>query len=522
MGKQTHPLAFDIVRTNARILLPQAIAPAGTATLEIEWSFRVINVVGGRGLRHGRMADSIYQVAQWYPRVMVYDDYRGWQNEPYLGNAEFNNNFGRFDVHYDVPAGWLVGATGVLQNPEQVLTPTARTRLAKVLETDSTVHVVTPDERGPGKATLDGERLVWHFVADMVSDVAWATSRSYIWDALRADIPGKGRVPIHMLFPPPQEVQYRLAGASTRHALEFYSKLWMPYAFPQLTLSYGPELGMEYPMFIMSGVGAADHEAGHEWWPMMVGVNETWWGFMDEDFNQYMNILSGNDRQKHPLEKGLDSLGLRYGQMSGNEIEPVQMWNENYAGPAYGFVAYGKAPLMLSMLGGIVGDSAVWRAMSEYTKAWAFKKPTPWDFAFFMDKALGRDLGWFWYYWLFTTEAVNAKIQNVTTSGTHTLVTVRQEGEMPAPVVLEVQFAPGTERITQMSNSVMTNDSTALVTWPVDVWFGGSRSFVADLNFGGRAIRRIVLDPRARFPDRNPQDNVWAPLVTADAPTVRN
>ena len=258
-------------------------------------------------------------------------------------------------------------------------------------------------------------------------------------------------------------------------------------------------------MFIMSGLGAADHETGHEWWPMMVGVNETWYGFMDEGFNQYMNILSNFDAQKRaPV---LDGYGQRY--QSGDEHEAPLMWNANYGGPMYGFQAYGKAPLMLSMLGGIVGDSAVWRAMSDYAKAWRFKHPTPWDYAFFMSNALKQDLGWFWYYWLFTTEAVNGSIANVTTSGTHTLVTVRQDGEMPSPVVLQVKFAPTGAAIKALSNSVMTDSATAVVTFPVDVWFGGSRTFTADLDFGGRPIEKITLDPRGRFPDRDAKDNVW-------------
>ncbi|HEX6557880.1 MAG TPA: M1 family metallopeptidase [Longimicrobiales bacterium] len=504
--------------TLARIALAQPIAARGTANIEVEWNFRVPLVERGRGLRMGRMADSVYQVAQWYPRVAVYDDYKGWENDPYLGNAEFYNNFGHFDVRYDVPGGWLVGSTGVLQNAEQVLTPDARARLARATQSDSLTHVVTAADRAAGNSTVKGDRLIWHFVADSVADVAWATSKAYVLSATRATIPGKGAIPIHLFYVPAQEQQYVAAAGRARHALEFYSRLWMPYAFPQLTLSYGVELGMEYPMFIMSGTGAADHEAGHEWWPMMVGVNETWWGFMDEGFNQYMNILSRNDAalcsQGKPAPcytpaQGLDGQGQSYGRISGAEQEPPLIWDENYAGPMYSFAAYGKAPLMLSMLGGVVGDSAVWHAMSDYANAWRFKHPTPWDYAFFMNNALKQDLGWFWYYWLFTTEGVDGSIQNVATDGTRTNVVVRQDGQMPSPVVLKVQFAPGGPAITPMANSTMADSVTAIVRYPVDVWFNGSRTFNAALDFGGRGIEKITLDPFGRFPDRDPSDNVW-------------
>jgi hypothetical protein len=501
--------------TVARINLLTPIEPQATATLEVEWNHKV---PGGPGAGHRmtqRWADSLYQPTQWYPRVAVYDDLRGWDTELYLGPSEFYNNFGRFDVRIDVPAGWIVSGTGVLRNPGEVLTATARERLARVLESDSVRTIVGPDETGPGRATAQGDRLIWHFVADTVNDFAWATARQFVWRATRATIPGKGPVPVHMVFLPGRAQLFRDAGELARHALEFYSRLWFAYPFPQLTLQDGPSSGMEYPMVINSNRGAADHETGHQWWPMTVSNNETWYGWMDEGFNQYMNILSDADYEKGtPV---LDGLGQSYGRTSGNEAEPPMMWNANYAGPGfYGFTTYSKTPLMLSMLGGIVGDSAVQRAMSEWGRAWMFRHPSPWDFMFFMNNALKRDLGWFWYSWLFTTESVDGSIRNVTTSGGRTRVTVRQDGQMPSPVVLKVELADG-PAIRSLPNGRMIDASTAIVSWPADVWFAGSRTFDATLDLGGRAVRRVVLDPQCRFPDRDPADNVW-PRESRPAP----
>jgi hypothetical protein len=185
------------------------------------------------------------------------------------------------------------------------------------------------------------------------------------------------------------------------------------------------------------------------------------------------------------------------------------MWNANYAGQQfYGFTTYTKTPLMLSALGGIVGDTAVQRAHREWANAWLFKHPSPWDYMFFMNNALKQDLGWFWYYWLFTTESADGSIGNVASAGGKTTVTVRQDGQMPSPVVLEVKFAPGGQAIRPMRNAVMKDSVTAIVTYPVDVWFTGSRTFEAVLDFG-RAIERIRLDPSCRFPDRDDADNVW-------------
>ena len=507
----TVPTLIGGKSTVARIALPKPVPAHSSATLMIEWNHKL---PGGPGVGHRmtqRWGDTLYQPTQWFPRVAVYDDLRGWDTELYLGPSEFYNNFGTFDVRIDVPAGWIVSGTGVLQNPEQVLTAKARERLATVTSSDAITTIVGADEIGAGQATAMGGpsgRLVWRFHADTVNDFAWATAKKFVWQATRATIPGKGAVPIHMLFQPGNAAAFARAGEISRHALEYYSKLWFPYQFPQLTLQDGPSAGMEYPMVINSNQGAADHETGHQWWPMVVSNNETMYGWMDEGFNQYMNVLSGADVAKRaPV---LDGRGQSYGTTSGNEAEPPMMWNANYAGPQfYGFQTYSKTPLMLSALGGIVGDSAVQRAHKEWATAWMFKHPSPWDYMFFMNKALGRDLGWFWYSWLFTTESVDGRIDKVAVAGIRTAVTVKQDGQMPSPVVLEVKFAAAGPAIRPMKNAVMTDSVTAVVTFPVDVWFDGSRTFVANLVFGGRKIEKVTLDPLKRFPDRNVTYNVW-------------
>ncbi|MEP6618473.1 MAG: M1 family metallopeptidase [bacterium] len=513
----TENRASGLSTTRATIALLRAIPAKGRATLELDWSHKI---PGGPGQNHRmvqRWADTLYQPTQWYPRVAVYDDLRGWDPELYLGPSEFYNNFGRFDVRIDVPAGWVVSGTGVLQNPNEVLTAAARERLTHVLESDDVRTIIGTGEVGPGQATATGDRLVWHFVADTVNDFAWATARKFNWTATRATIPGKGMVPVNMYFLPGDSGSYANAGPIARHALEFYSKQWFPYQFPQLTLQDGPSAGMEYPMVINSNQGAADHETGHQWWPMTVSNNETWYGWMDEGFNQYMNILSAADRQN--TKPNLDGRGQSYGSVSGDEAEPPMMWSANYAGPSrYSFQTYAKTPLMLSMLGGIVGDTAVQRAHAEWGKTWMFKHPSPWDYMFFMNNALKRDLGWFWYYWLFTTESVDGSIASVATTGGTTTVTVRQDGQMPSPVVLKVQFAASGPAIKKLPNAVMVDSVTAIVTWPVDVWFAGSRTFKATLPFGPRAIEKIVLDPGCRFPDRNPADNVWPKSAAPTAP----
>jgi hypothetical protein len=495
-------------KTVATITLIKPIKAKSEATIEIEWNTKLPGGPNGRAHRMTQRWESrLFQPTQWFPRLAKYDDLRGWQTDKYLGPAEFFNNFGAFDVKIDVPGGWIVSGTGILQNPEEVLTAEVRNRISNILNSDEEITIVGKDERGAGTGTAAGESLVWHFKADYVNDFAWATSKDYIWKATRATIPEKGPIPIHMLYLPERADRFEQAGERTRHALEFYSELWAPYPFPQLTLQDGPSSGMEYPMVINSNQGAADHETAHQWWPMMLGTNETRYGWMDEGFNTYMNILSNAHKKGEPAK--LDGLGQNYGTRSGNEDEATMMWNANYAGMGYGFQTYGKAPLMLSMLGGMVGDEVVQKAMSNYTKVWSFKHPSPWDYLYFMSNELGQDLGWFWYYWLWTTESVDSSIQSVTTVGDQTIVNIHQAGQMPSPVVLKVEFEEGESPIKDMDNAKIINKNTAIVTWPVEVWFDGSRTFKASLDFGSRKIKKITFDPNGRFPDKDTSDNIW-------------
>jgi hypothetical protein len=500
--------AVGLDQTVATVFLTEPINARSVATIEIDWSTKLPGGEGGQGHRMTQRWESkLFQPTQWYPRLAKYDDLRGWDTNPYLGPSEFYNNYGRFDVKIEVPAGWLVSGTGVLQNPEEALAPFVRERIAAALKTDDEVMIVKENERGVGKALLPRERNVWRFLAEEVNDFAWAASNQFVWRSTRANIPSRGYVPVHLFYLPERANLFQNAGKNARHALEFYSKLLIPYAFPQLTIQDGPSAGMEYPMVINSNQGAADHETFHQWLPMIVGTNETRYGWMDEGFNNYSNILSGADARGKLFS--LDGLGQRYGSISGNEDEPMMMWNANYAGSFYGFQTYNKVTLMFSMLGAIVGDDAMNAAVGKYIETWKFKHPSPWDFAFFMNKELGRDLNWFWYYWLFTTDAVNGSIKDVAWQGDKTQVTVHQAGEMPSPVVLKVEFADGAEKIKSMQGAKMIDDKTAVVKWSEDVWFNGDRDFQATLDFGKRPIKRITLDPFGRFPDADPKDNVW-------------
>ena len=380
--------------TAERIMLARPAASGDSIVLAVSWHFEVPLDDASSSLRLGRWGNDVYQVAQWYPRVAMFDDLNGWDTTSYTGDVEFYNLYGRFDVRLDVPAGWLIGATGVLRNPDAVLASRTHARLADVSGTDTVVTIVGADERGPGTATHAGERLVWHFVADTVSDFAWGASPSYIWQAARVEIPRGPPVLAHMLFTPAGAARFEAAWPQLRHDLAFNSSLIMPYGFPQHTLLEGPEGGMEYPMLTMSDGSRLSHELWHQWFPIMVGSNETWYSFMDEGLASFLARVTTAAGSRTPA--GMPSRTSR-------PLAPL-VWPDD-RGPPHPVTAvygYGKTAEMLTELGEMVGHQRVLDALGEYARAWRFRHPSPWDFMFMMSRGLDRDLDAFWYRWIFS------------------------------------------------------------------------------------------------------------------------
>ncbi len=478
------------------IVKPAAsILPGADATIEAAWHFTVPNVdTTKRGERMGRFGSYLYQIAQWYPQVAMYDDMRGWDLDQYLGIGEFNNQFGSFDVRITAPGGWLLGATGDLQNPAEVYSKRTRDRLASAMMSDSTVRVVNSEERG-GSSTAPGVTLTWHFSAPLVNDFAFAVSRDYVLDATRANIPGKGYIPVNVLYLP-QHTGYRtnhIAQAGAR-ALEEHSRFVFPYEFSQGTIADGPETGMEYPMIIFSGtrVSTTVHEFGHEWFPMMVGSNETRYGFMDEGFDEFIDAPANANITRTPTDYQNRSAGYR--RIAGSELEAPMMWPTDYAGPNGGVATYTKAEVALYALGAVVGDSAVRKAFSNYAVQWKFKHPSPWDFFMSMNRSLGQDLGWFWNEWFFTNYTFDQGVESVTVKGDSAVLTIHDKGDIVMPVIAKIDFR---------------DSPSQSVTLPQDMWFSGARHTSVKIPLHGKMIQRITLDPDNRFQDLDRSDNVW-------------
>ena len=491
--------------TLARVLLPTPIISGDSVIFEIAWNFRVPPSAAPRTGWEDALGGRVFQVAQWYPQIAVFDDVVGYDVTPYSGQGEFYLEYGDFDVALTLPAGWTVGATGELQNPE-ILRPEIRERLQTALTSDSTVRVLT-DVSGTG-ATGPGEngRVTWRFSARDVRDFAWATSNRYLWDARVADIPtaegGTRKALVHALYRAGAP-SWNEAALFGDHSTEIFSRTLVPYAYPQITVSEGPIYGMEYPMIIFIGrpetrrelYQVIAHEVAHEWHPMMVGQDEAAFAWMDEGFTTFnearatVDFFPTFDAWEEPREV--------YLSIAGNKGEAPLMRNiELVFGPANVVSAYYKPGTLLRALQRTLGDSVFFQAMRTYEREWMFKHPQPWDFFNTMERVSGRDLDWFWFPFWYRTVLMDQELASVAPAPGGIQVTVRDLGQAPAPAEIVVTTA---------------DNRTIREVIPIERWLNPStRSVTLTIPVTG-TVTRVEIDPDYYYPDANRRNNIWTP-----------
>jgi hypothetical protein len=511
-GRPAQPatrLNYIINGTLMRVDLARPLPPRGRQALDIGWTFPF----GPNSNRMGiELIDGsyVYEVAQWYPRLAVYDDVRGWNTEQYLGQGEFYLEYGSFDVSLTVPANMLVAATGTLQNPTQVLTASQRTRLARARSSDSTVIIRGPDEIGDpaSRPPSSSGTLTWRFTADSVRDFAWAAARHFVWDAARTN---GGKTLAMSFYPPSAEPVWSQSTQYIRFAIENYST-WYPYPYPVAINVNGIEGGMEYPMIVFCRnrtdpaalFSVTDHEIGHTWFPMIVGNNERLYAWMDEGLNTFMNYYNWN--KKYPgtyNRRGDPGLYLPLA-VSGRE-EPVMTPADRIRG-SLSVTAYTKPGLGLILLRDrIVGKERFDAAFRQYIRRWAYKHPTPADFFRSIEDGVGEDLSWFWRAWFYTTEMLDQAVDSVAvasdSAGTASVVHLRSAGQMPMPVELEL---------------LMDDGSKEQLTLPVEIWYGGSR-YKAVVP-GPKRVVGVTVDPKSHYPDIRRDNNRWVADSTAGGP----
>lgn len=495
---------YTVTDTRMQIDLPKELkAKGGVAKIKIDYSFISPEYgsdrMGVQDTKNGR----IFTMAQWYPRMCVYDDVLGWNTLPYLGASEFYLEYGNITANITVPAGHYVVASGELLNEREVYSKEEINRWNQARNSDKTVMIRPESEIGKNK---QAGTKTWKFKITQARDFAWASSSGFIIDAAKINLPS-GRKSLAISAYPVESAGEKAWGRSTEYtkaAIEHYSKKWYEYTYPAATNVAGNEGGMEYPGIVFCHMdskgedlwGVTDHEFGHNWFPMIVGSNERLFAWMDEGFNTFINGLSTEAFNKGEYYRK-QNLARSGSFLMGDHLEPVMVGPDNMKERNIGALAYYKPGTGLSILReAILGPEKFDKAFRTYIKRWAFKHPTPWDFFHTMENVSGEELNWFWRGWFFNKWKIDQAVKNVKyISGDFkngAQVTVENLGQLPMPTTVQVKFKDGTAQTVKI---------------PVEVWKRNTE-WTFKVN-SDKEIDEVKLDPDSVTPDVNVKNNSW-------------
>jgi hypothetical protein len=495
--------------TMMRVDLDTPLLPhGGSVNIGIQYAFMIPDHGSDRMGRDS----TLYEIAQWYPRMAVYDDVRGWNTDPYLGQGEFYLEYGDIEYAVTVPAGFIVAGSGVLENRAEVLTASQIERLDRAAHASSVVPVITADEAASAKRRMVQGTRTWRFRADRVRDVAWAAAPDLRWDATS----WQGILTQAFYQFPKAGRAWESAAEQTQWSIRTYSEHWMRYPYPQATSVAGPVAGMEYPMFVMVGYGAEntpsvfstlDHEQGHQWFPMVVGSNERRYAWMDEGLNTYQNAFS-NERRS-PGTDAFPAYMASWRDVVDNGSQSAVMTPPDHIDEgALGAIGYRKpGALLLALRDNVVGRETMDRAMREYARRWAFKHPTPADFFRTIENVSGSDLSWFWNAFFYGTSVLDIAIDGVTMrqSGDQRVaeISLRRVTSVPFPVTMRLKLNDGT-----------TQD----VRLPVEIWARSDR-YTATVSVSHPVVgARLWPDPHV--PDWNRVNDTWGEAPPLDRGTA--
>ncbi|PIB36350.1 aminopeptidase [Reichenbachiella sp. 5M10] len=433
---QDAALSYTINKTMMRVDLPEALASGESVTFKIDWSYIVqdrLNMGGRSGFEYFPADDNyLYTIAQWFPRLAVYDDVEGWQNKQFLGRGEFALEFGDYEVNLTVPSDFIVGATGSLQNAKDVLTATELKRFQQAKKSfDAPVIIVTQEEAIEKEKNKTSETRTWSFKAENVRDFAFAASKKFIWDAQAVKIGDK--TPLAMSYYPKEgnPLWEKESTKAVVNTLITYSKHTVEYPYPVAISVHTAAIGMEYPMICFNYgrpdengeysdnkkwgmIGVIIHEVGHNFFPMIINSDERQWTWMDEGLNTFVQSLTEKAYYpEKPLRRGEAKLIVDY--MKGDKmfIRPIMTNSEQII--QFGNNAYGKPAAALSVLREtVMGPELFDYAFKTYAERWAFKHPSPADFFRSMEDASAVDLDWFWKGWFYSTDHVDVSLDKVT------------------------------------------------------------------------------------------------------------
>ena len=427
-------LPYNINKTMMRVDLDKPIASGEQFIFTVKWNYNINNrkeVRGRSGMEYFPDDDNwVYAIAQFFPRMAVYDDVNGWQNKQFLGRGEFALPFGDYKVKIKVPADFIVCSTGELQNPNEVLTADQIALFEKAKTASEPVVIVTKEEVIEKEKTKSKEKKVWEYHAENVRDFAFATSRKLMWDAMGVEVGGKNVMAMSYY---PKEAEPLYGPYSTKvvaHTVKIYSKYTIPYPYP-VAISVEASMGMEYPM-ISFNYGRANkdgtyserlkygmisviiHEVGHNFFPMIINSDERQWTWMDEGLDTFVQYLTEKEWDPdYPSRRGPPEKIVPYMKGSKDHMVPIMTNSEQLK--QFGSNAYAKPATGLVILREtIMGPELFDYAFKEYAKRWAFKHPSPADFFRTMEDASAVDLDWFWKGWFYTTDNVDIEVSDIT------------------------------------------------------------------------------------------------------------
>ncbi len=504
-GKQTAKAEYVVDDTRMQVRLAEPLKPHSQLKLHLKYHYTIPGVWGGRTSWGMSKQGEIYDMAQWYPRMCVYDDLRGWDTLPYIG-SEFYLEYGHFDYYLTVPSNMIVAGSGDLVNPKDVLTRAQIDRLDLARKSDTTVYIRKPEEvsDSSSRPKADGT-LTWHFHMDHTRDVSWSASPVFVWDAARMNLP-EGKTALAMSVYPPESVGPNKWDKSTeyvKNSVENFSNHWYPYEWPTAISVAGFSTGMEYPGIVFDGIDDKDaflfwvtaHEIGHDWFPMIVGSDERRHAFMDEGFNTFIDIeesdlyASGKYGPKRDSEY---SAGGEPADMIlkvlGNPDAPTLMAPaDSYTGALGHPVSYFKGAYgMVLLREQILGPERFDWAFKHYIRNWAYKHPSPSDFFRAMSSEAGEDLNWFWRGWYLNNWTYDVSVDKIEGN----TVTITNNGQLVLPTVIEAVFKDGTKQRTTLPVETWENKGTYL--WNVT---------------GSSSVASVTADPDHKLPDNNRSNN---------------
>jgi len=507
-GGKWYTPKYLITDTRMQVWLNDEIkAAGGVAKLKISYQFDISDIPENGNDRMGRLNTKngwIYEIAQWYPRMCVYDDVLGWNTLPYLGAGEFYLEYGDIDYTITTPSNLIVVGSGEVQNPSEVYTAAVMSKIRQAKNSDKTVSIVSANDLSGTSYHPNKPTLTWHFLCKQTRDVAWAASKAFIWDAARINLPSGKKALAQSVYPVESagDSAWSRATEFVKGAIELYSKKWYEFTYPSATNVAGRVGGMEYPGIVFCGWkkkqgdlwSVTNHELGHNWFPMIVGSNERKFPWMDEGFNTFINGVDtkvfnhGEFDEKNDVQKIAP-------YMFQKDADPIMTIPDVTQANFLGIAAYSKPAEGLDILRyHILGVERFDSAFRTYIARWAFKHPTPWDFFRTMENVGGEDLSYFWRGWFFTNSKLDQGVTHIkyvdNDPAKGALITLVNNEQMVLPVPLLIE---------------QDNGKTDSLTLPAEIWQRGAKwtfYYASTSN-----IKKVTIDPDHDYPDINPSNN---------------